>query len=230
MRTNDTHNEIFTAASATLWLQTLHEVMRNPSRAAGVIPLGGYCEGPGDEKIIVVRNRAIDALRLHDIITRNSFSFPNPPRPGADSQNWGVYRLQSTVPEQQSMPQNTALFCQAALIKHSCMPNVEKHFTVIRSSSGPLARSRRVKRSYSTTQESCTGTFGGEYALSGVRGNFHATADCAPQKLEKITPISIAATSLLRKPTGLAVRSLGICRCQIVLQGNSDALNRPSRN
>ena len=128
MRTYDSHTEIFSAASATLWLETLHEVVRNPSQAAGVMSLGGSYEGLGDEEIIADGGRAIDAFQLHDIITRNSFCIPNPPGPGVGSENWGVYRLQSTVPEQQSLPQNAAIFCQAALINHSCMPNVEKRF------------------------------------------------------------------------------------------------------
>lgn len=124
----NTDREIYNAIPAALWISTTQKVVKNPSLASQLLRLGSDYEGIGQQDVRVDGDhRVVDAFQVHDIVARNSFGIPTPTPQSAKADQWGVYTSQSDGSSNLN-PQNSAIFCHAALINHSCLSNVEKRF------------------------------------------------------------------------------------------------------
>lgn len=126
MRTYDTSRELFGAVPAALWIKAAQKAIKNPSLAPLLLNLGGNHAGLGQQELFSGHSRIVDVFQVHDIITRNSFGVPTPCA-SARTDQWGVYTSQSGADGSTNLaPRNSAIFCHAAFINHSCLPNVEK--------------------------------------------------------------------------------------------------------
>lgn len=151
MRTYDTSRKIYSAIPASLWMTAVQNACKNPSFAPQLLRLGGNHVGLGSQDLSADDTRVVDVFQVHDIVSRNSFGIPTPITT-AKTEQYGIYTSQSGGDGSTNLkPHNSAIFCHAAFINHSCLPNVEKRFVgdlIIIRAARPISKGEEILLDY----------------------------------------------------------------------------------